>query len=198
MFEAVFQSFEKLISEFSWRRLVFLVILLLMVATAIWLWESNTGQMRLTRIERTISILNSIKDLQEHPVMKSDSTLQSTLSALKDDLKKFTERKSQPPFWSLINITWQKAFAGGFLWLLFSLIYFSSLRTKKQSDFHALIGCLFLAVVFGCIGALLPDFIFPWLNFIAYPVANFILVVALSLWWQARKKDRIASQSNEG
>lgn len=110
MFDAIFQSFEKLISEFSWRRLVFLLLLVVMAITSIWLWENNTGQMRLTRIERTVSILNSVRDLQEHPVIRSDPALQSTLTALKEDLKEFTQRRSEAP---IIGAAWRKALAGG-------------------------------------------------------------------------------------
>ncbi len=192
MLESIFQSFEKLISEFSWRRLVFLVLLLVITVAAIWLWENSTGQMRLTRIERTILILNSIKDLQEHPVVKSDPILRSTLLAVKEDLKEFTERRSETP---ILDARWRKAFAGGAPWLLFSLLYLPAFRTKEREELNALIGCLTLSVIFGVIGAWLPDFSYPWVNFIGYPVANFILIVAFALWWQARKRAHVASHS---
>src|SRR6266446_3441726 len=146
MLESIFQSFEKLISEFSWRRLVFLVLLLVITVAAIWLWENSTGQMRLTRIERTILILNSIKDLQEHPVVKSDPILRSTLLAVKEDLKEFTERRSETP---ILDARWRKAFAGGAPWLLFSLLYLPAFRTKEREELNALIGCLTLSVIFG-------------------------------------------------
>ncbi|SRR6266581_3336164 len=187
MFEAIFQSFEKLISEFSWRRLAFLVLLLVMAVTSVWLWENYTGQMRLTRIERTTAILNSLKDLQEHPVIKRDPALQSTLSALKEDLKQLTERRLEIP---LLSAAWRKAFAGGAPWLLFSLLLLPALRTRKREDLNALIACLVFSVAFGAIGAWLPDFPYPWMNFVGYPASNFIVIVAIAMWWQARKQAR--------
>lgn len=195
MFESVFQSFEKLISEFSWRRLVFLVMFLVMAASIVWLWENNTGQMRLTRIERTIAILNSIKDIQDHPVMKSDPALNRILSSLKDDLKEFSEHNAQPVF---LGAKWRKAFAGGAIWLLFSLLYLPALRTRENNELQALIGCLIMAVFFGVIGVWLPDFAYPWLNFILYPVTNFIIIMAIAFLWQARKRARIKKQSGAG
>lgn len=190
MFESVFQSFEKLIIEFSWRRLVFLLLLLSLAGTCIWLWENNTGQMRLTRIERTIGILNSIKDLQENQVIKSDPSLQSTLSALKEDLKEFTERKSEAP---VLSAAWRKAIAGAAPWLLFSLLFLRA-WSGKEDEVAGFVGCVILVFACGAIGAWLPDFAYPWMNYIGFPAANFLVVMAGALWWQVRQR-RITSRS---
>lgn len=190
MFEPVFQSFEKLISEFSWRRLVFLLSLLILAGICVWLWENNTGQMRLTRIERTIAILGAMKDLQDHQVIKSDPTLQNTLAAVKEDLREFTERKSEVP---VLGTAWRKAIAGGAPWLLFALLFLPALKTGKQDELNGLLGCVILVVVFGAIGAWLPDFPYAWMNYIGYPIANFILVIAFAMWWQVRQRARISS-----
>lgn len=192
MFDSVFQSFEKLISEFSWRRLVFLLSLLLLAGTCVWLWENNTGQMRLTRIERTIAILSSIKDLQEHQVIKADPSLQSTLAALKEDLKEFTERKSETP---ILGTAWRKALAGAAPWLLFTLLFLPALKTGKVDDLNGLLGCVILAVALGAIGAWLPDFPYAWMNYIGYPAVNFVIIMAIALWWQKRQRARITSRS---
>lgn len=192
MFESVFQSFEKLISEFSWRRLVFLALLLVLAIVAIWLWENNTGQMRLTRFERTVAILNSLKDLQGNPAIENDPVLKSTLVALKQDLKEFTVRKSEVP---TLGIGWRKGFAGGAAWLLVSFAFFPALRTGDRSELNGLIGCLVLAMIFGVIGAWLPDAPYAWINYVAYPLGNFFVFVVIAMWWQARQRARITFRS---
>ena len=192
MLDSVFQSFEKLVSEFSWRRLVFLLSLLVLAGICVWLWESNTGQMRLTRIERTVIILKSLKDLQEDQSIKTDPVLLATVSALKDDLKTFTERKSEIP---VLGPAWGKALSGGAPWLLLSLLFVSAIKTRKEDDLKGLLGCVIVAVAFGAIGAWLPDFPYPWMNYVGYPVANFVVVMATILWWQARRLARTTSRS---
>lgn len=193
MFEPVFQSFEKLIIEFSWRRLVFLLLLLTLAGVCIWIWESNTGQMRLTRIEKTISILSSIKELQENKTIQSDPTLSAVLISLKDELRAFTEKKSEAP---IITPFLSKALAGSSPWLLFAFFFLATTKARKEEDIMGLIGCIFLASGFGAIGGWLPDFPYPWINYIGFPIATFVLIIALTLWWQSRQRARMNSGSS--
>lgn len=192
MLDSVFQSFEKLISEFSWRRLAFLLLLLALAGACVWLWENNTGQMRLTRIAKTVAILSSIKELQENQTIKSDPILSATLTSLKDDLKSFTERKSEIPS---LGPALEKGLAGAAPWLLFCLLFLATLKTRKEDELMGLIGSLILAVGFGAIGAWLPDFSYPWINYVGFPIASFLVIVVVALWWQARQRARITSRS---
>jgi hypothetical protein len=61
-------------------------------------------------------------------------------------------------------------------------------NTPKQAIF----GTLLAAVPFTIIGALLPDFSYPWLNYFAYSVGHFFLIVTLVTIWQKKTALTIA------
>ncbi|MBI5117446.1 hypothetical protein HZA56_13295 [Candidatus Poribacteria bacterium] len=185
MFDRLFESFEKLISEFSWRRLVFSIALLLIIVVVLWGFESYTGYGRLSRIERAAALLNSIQALQSNPTIQQDANLSATLGALKHDLRNFTERRVEV---LTLGVEWLKALAGAAPWLLFSLLYLPAIRAGNRSDLHGLIGALILAALFGAIGAWLPDFAYSWINYAGYPIASFAAVIVIVMWWQSRKR----------
>lgn len=185
MFDRLFDSFEKLIDEFSWRRLVFLFALLLMIVIVVWGFESYTGYGRLSRIERVATLLNSIQSLQSNPTIQQDPNLSATLAALKRDLKDFTERRVEAP---IIGNGWLKALAGAGPWLLFSLLFFPKIRTGDRSELNGLIGAWVFAGIFGAIGAWLPDFTYSWMNYVGYPISSFAVVMAGIMGWQSRKR----------
>lgn len=185
MFDRLFDSFEKLIDEFSWRRLVFLFALLLIIVIVVWGFESYTGYWRLSRIERVATLLNSIQALQSNPAIQQDPNLSATLAALKRDIKDFTERRVEPP---IIGSGWLKALAGASLWLLFSLLFFPKIRTGDRSELNGLIGAWVFAAIFGAIGAWLPDFAYPWINYVGYPIVSFATVIVAVMWLQSKKR----------
>ncbi len=146
MINRFFDSFEKLIDEFSWRRLFFFIVLLLTLVSVFWGFENYTGYGRLSRIERVATLLNSMQELQSKHTIEQDANLSAILNSLKRDLRDFSEKRDTS---LTIGSGWLKALTGASPWLLFSLLYLPKIRAGDRSDLHGLIGALVVAGFFG-------------------------------------------------
>ena len=63
--DRLIQFFEKLITEFTWRRLIFILLLLFLAVAGTAFFESYTGYFRLGRIEKTTELLTKLTELSE-------------------------------------------------------------------------------------------------------------------------------------
>lgn len=82
MLEPVFSFFEKLVTEFSWRRFGFLFGVLVLVTIGAWIYESYTGNFRLARIQKSIQLLRELATLSENKGVKEDEKLTAIYQGL--------------------------------------------------------------------------------------------------------------------
>jgi hypothetical protein len=64
-------------------------------------------------------------------------------------------------------------------WLSFSLSFVRGIWNKEADSGLALTACLLFGGVFGGIGIVIPELIWPWLNFVIYPIGHFLLFLGL-------------------
>ena len=190
MLESLFQSIEKLISEFSWLRLLSFFVLFLLIFGSILIFENYTGHFQLSRIEKTAAILQSIQEIHTNQKDQDDAELSVAIAALKKEIRKFTSKQAKI---TIHSQEWLKALTGASLWLLFTLFFLLRLRNRDKSDrsgpLICAVFCIFLSVMFGSIGLLLPNFDSQWMNYLLYPIAQFFLVVIVFiLWWSSKKE----------
>lgn len=181
MLEPIFQFFEKLIDQFSWRRLIFAGSLILGTLLCVVAFESYTGKFRLQRIDRVITLVEHANRLGPLLDARSRSNLGIALSNATAELAAFTENSTTP---FSLNPGVLKGIAAFAPWalLLILLPIFSPGGNKS-----AFAGILLLAIPFAIIGGFLPDSRYSWVNYILYPAAHFAIIVFLITYWHQRK-----------
>ena len=182
MLEPIFQFFEKLIDQFSWRRLIFAGSLVLGTILCIVAFESYTGKFRLQRIDRVITLVEHANRLEPLLDAHSRTNLSTTLSNATSELAAFTENRTTP---FSLNPRILKGLAAFTPWaLLLILLPIVSPGGNKS----AFAGILIIAIPFAFIGGCLPDSRYSWINYILYPAGHFAIIVFLITYWHKHKK----------
>ena len=88
--EALFQFFEKLVTQFSWRRLGMALTLLAIIFVGFTVYESYTAAFRLGRIERTARVLEALVRLEANETLYQNPALTEAHRELVDRLALLT------------------------------------------------------------------------------------------------------------
>lgn len=180
MLEPVFTFFDKLIDQFSWRRLIVALLLAALFALCVVTYEAYTGAFRLQRLERVLSLVEHMQRIAPQAGVK-DNLDAVTLSA-SQELLDFSATDSTAfsiPSSILKGIA---ALAPWFLVLLLILV------APGGGTASAIGGMIVVATPAIILGALLPDFRYPWINYILYPICQVLVLVSGVLLWQRRKR----------
>jgi hypothetical protein len=191
--EPIVEAFNRLLSDFTWRRLIALVMFTAYVALFFIVYEATTAQFRLARIEHAANI---VARLQEIEAKHLDPT--STLGAVHSDLINRLREVSNPSAVSL------PAYAGFYIflaaaapWLLMMSMAISNIRKKKPDAWWGFAGVVMLAILAGFTGLIIPTFLWPWGNLVVYPIVLFIVFVVSAGMWQNQKEKLLGSPSDK-
>jgi hypothetical protein len=194
MLEPIVSFFEKLIDNFSWRRLTFLLVTLSLAATAAWIYESYTQTFRLAKIERQISLLEKLASLDANKSVSAQPALKRSYAALQSQLLSTTSESED----EYELLPWaKKMLATAVAWCVFSLFLLfipDSYSTVKSAPGAMLFGILAVAVPFIVIAAAIPSFEPAWLNYTLYPIGHLVALIFLVLAWQRRKQRQLATK----
>jgi len=182
MLEPIFQFFEKLIDQFSWRRLIFASTLVLGTILCVVAFESYTGKFRLQRIDRVITLVEHANRLGPLLNTSSRGNLAIALSSATAELAAFTENDTTP---FSLDPKILKGLAALAPWALFMVLL---PIVSPGGNKSAVAGILIVAIPFAIIGGFLPDSRYSWLNYILYPIAHFAIIVFLITYFHQRKK----------
>jgi hypothetical protein len=189
MLEPAFQTLEKLFLEFSWRRLI-LVIFVIALATGVFIGlEKYTAYFQLARLEKATRILERLHQLKADANLANEEDLQNIHSKLVSDLNVAI---SDSRFSLPIDYRLWKFLTAALPWLLFSLIYFARMRKEKQGTTAGVVAAILFGIVFGGLGLLIPEVLWPWLNLVIYPLGHFSLIM---LAFMAAGKEEQRKQS---
>ncbi len=181
MVEPIVLFFEKLITQFSWARLLFIIVVsFMLISSAIW-FESYTGHFRLNRIEKSTVLLDKLTSMSDKIRNVDNKTLTKTFDAITKDLEEYSNHESTP---FNIDESVLKGIAAAIPWALFVSVY---LITNGGSRRIVLSGVIFVATPFILLGAFLPTFEKQWVNYFAYPFGHFFAVFFLIILSQSRK-----------
>ena len=190
MLEPVVNFFDKLVDQFTWRRLFLLAVLLVIAASSIWGYEQYTQKFKLTRIEKQILLLERISSLGNNKAIRESSTLTALKSRIEIQLKETPEIETAE---YEIELWAKKSLAAAAGWIIFGIcIAFipNSYTSTQPATTSVISGMLVFASPFIAAAAWLPTN--PWLNYAIYPIGHiFLLVFAmlfLGLW--AKRKNR--------
>jgi len=191
MLEPVIQFFERLISDFSWRRLFLLAAVLGLAIATLWAYESYTAALHLARTEKELTLLERLVALGEKPAVTTDPKLSSIYQNLQAQLSESTAISTEP---LLLSPEATKALAAASAWFVLAILVILAGRSRNVPAFTSAtaVGMLVLATPFVVLAAFLPTFKAAWVNYFLYPVGHVALVVAAILLWQRRSKKRAA------
>lgn len=183
MISPIIEFFEKLITQFSWRRLFFIIIISFIAGGSLIIYESYTGYFRLSRIERSTKLLNDLQRLSHDISNNKDDNIRKIYKGISDDLNAYVNHRGITPF-SLP--TWLlKALSAATLWILITFLF---LLSKGEDNKKAALGTLVASIPCIGIGIMLPDFSNPLWNHVGYPILSFtVVLVFLALIMQKKK-----------
>jgi hypothetical protein len=181
MLEPIVGFFDKLIDQFTWRRLVFLAVLIAVSSGGLWVFEAYTQSFKLGRIERQIAILEKLALVSGRPDVRGSSELR----ALSDSLTKQLRETDITVPASYELLPWaKKALAASTAWLVFGLFVVltpnSYTRTRPETA-SVVAGMSVVASPFIALATALPTV--PWVNYALYPIGHIVLLGLFLAWF---------------
>lgn len=183
MLQPLFDFVEKFATDFSWKRLVIFISLVLIVGAIFFLYEAQTATNQLSKYERTVVILEKLESLNRNN-NEENEVIKNIYSGLTD----ITEPSMSPGnFTTSIPVEIKQALLGASPWLLFCLFFIPS-YFKGNKDAPSIIGgTLLLAFFMGLGGYFIPTHWSPWIAFGIYPFGVNLLIFLLFAWLGNRK-----------
>lgn len=177
MLEPIVAFFDKLIDQFTWRRLVFLAILLVVATGGLSAFEVYTQSFKLARIEKQVALLEKLASSTSKPEVKENPELQALSSSLIAQLR--GTDVSLPITYELLPWA-KKALATAAAWFVFGLFILlvpnDYTRTKPETA-SVFAGMTVVASPFIALSTAVPDQ--PWLNYAIYPIGHIFLLIFL-------------------
>lgn len=181
MLSPIFEFFEKLIEQFTWKRLLLTFSILATIGLCLIIFESYTGHFKLSRIHNTIDVLQKSTSLPDYITEESKRELANIFKSVTEELEGFSDGSSTA---FSLHPSVLKGLAAFAPWLFLMLLLFMS---GTEGGREAAIGIVMLSVPFSIVGAILPDFSRSWINYLAYPILHCALLVAVVMLWHKRK-----------
>jgi hypothetical protein len=188
MLEPIVAFFDKLIDQFTWRRLVFLAAVLVVASLSLWAFESYTQNFKLARIERQVELLEKLATVSANPAVRASPELAAISTSLTKQLQ--NTDITLPASYELLPWA-KKALATSAAWLVFGLFILlipnTYTRTKPETA-SVFAGMTVVASPFVALSTLLPTN--AWLNYAIYPIGHIFLFGILMLMvgrYMARK-----------
>lgn len=179
MFEPIVGFFDKLIDQFTWRRLVFLTVVLVVAGFGLSAFEIYTQSFKLARIEKQVALLEKLASSTSRPEVKANSELQALASSLITQLR--GSDVSLPVSYELLPWA-KKALATAAAWFVFGLFILlipnNYTRTTPETA-SVFAGMTVVASPFIALSTALPTS--PWLNYALYPIGHIFLLIFILL-----------------
>lgn len=186
MIESIFQFFEKLFTEFSLKRIAFVLGFIIVIIFIAWMFESYTGSYKLNRIERSVEILKELSLLSNDETIKKDKELTQIYNNLENELYTFL-RNNELRFYISSDI-W-KIITSSLPWLILAIFFLPDLLKGKEGSDNTIIGLVVFAIPFIVVGYFIPTFQKRWINYFLYPWGSFLLLVVVVLIWKRIKRN---------
>ena len=176
MMQQLFDSFENLFLNFSFRRLIFWLSVVAVIGVGLYYGERATNYLHLRRIEKKIQLLKELDALDKNGLAKSNQ-----LGPIYNDL--VADLAAQKPYMPVLNVDFSGRRIGGFFigtslaWILFLVAVFGSIFGNLNIATKAASMMVLWGIIFGIIGALFTASIKTALILTFVQVLAFIIVV---------------------
>lgn len=184
MLQPIFDFVEKFATDFSWKRLIISISLVILIGLVFFLYEAQTSTYELSKYERTVVILEKINLLSQD----SDQE-KNVINNIYSGLTEITEPSSyQTNLSANLPIEIRQALLAASPWLLFCLFFVPGYLKGNNSDAPSIVGgTLALAFIMGLGGYFIPQDWSAWIAFGLYPFGGNLLILVLLAWIGNRK-----------
>jgi hypothetical protein len=180
MLEPVFRTVEQLVLEFSWKRVLHVLLILMLALAILGALEWYTSYLQLMRIARSAEILATLQEIQSRG-LASQSELDQTYRTLMAELEASTYSRTlswrvpEAPTIRDFRPLWKFSAGAAPMWLI-GLFTSFFIETRREAVV-TMAAMLLVGLFFGGIGLILPTVAWPWVNLVAYPI-GYVLVLA--------------------
>jgi len=186
MISSIVDAFKDLVLNFSWKRIIHILVLISIVFIVLMLVEWQTCFFKLSKIERISGLMKEIESI--------DSCRGGGIADLRDVCFQIIEQlkeKVKPRPVNFFLGTSPKKFLFGLLpWLIFCLFFIPSILRREINSLYGAFGALVVGSLVSLAYTLIP-LRYSWINYFAIPWAGFILIVCLILNYQNKKQKKI-------
>jgi hypothetical protein len=179
---SVVQFFEKLITDFSWRRLGFVAGLIVLVGSTLVVYEYYTQTLKLNRLNQETALLERVAALDRSLKGDADENLTASVESLKARLRHVGRQESGG---TLIPNALLKALYTAIPWVMMSILIIVSPGSGASA---AILGMALFAIPLAVLNVNLPDFQPNWINRWLVPWGEAVFVILAILAWQKRGK----------
>jgi len=186
--DQIVQFFDKLVTEFTWKRLAFIACLFMIALSCVAIFELYTNHFRFSRIERGVTILDQFNTHATENAEQHRETVRQIEQTLLKDLEGAVSGYPKSiwlPSWLI------KVFAAVVPWIAIGI---AILFTDKADAWRAIGGVALCAIPSVMIAILLPDFQNQWINYALYPFAYFVLLAVIVMFVIYRQAKALARQ----
>ncbi len=188
--ELIASLLKELDSRRKWIAIALFAILILALMSG---FEYFTGHFYYESLEKKVRLLKELQIISNAGIA-SNSDLYPIYRSAVEELSRPRELRIALPLEYLADpVTIGKAVSGALVWLV--ILIFGVASERKKGTFAGItvavaVVLLFIATLFGWIGSILPTVLNPWVNFIGFPLAQF-LVLALIFRKPSKPKDQV-------
>jgi hypothetical protein len=193
--QPIVDFFEKLISEFTWRRMLFVIIILVSGVAGLVLFEWYTASSALTRLEKELKILNQLAKSFQSNGIDVNPLLKDTYDEMAQELNNLAANHpvkfgASP---SLNFPEWFRKVLFTLLpWSLLSILLFLLAEATERGKTFG--GLIIISIPFILISIFIPtNLVF---NQFVYPWGSFALAVGL-IFWISKRNGAAKAISNE-
>lgn len=181
MFASIFNFLDKIITDFSWRRLITFITFFLIIGATIFIAESYTNYLALNKLEKEIMLLKEISQIKTK--IDNDSTLINIYEGLTKDLAHLVNRRSNFPS---INSYVLRFLVGSVPWILMTLAFIPGFK-RGDTQSNTIVGGIIFIIIFGGLGLLIPTSWGSTVHYIVYPIGSFLIVMSILMILQSKK-----------
>jgi hypothetical protein len=154
------EPFSHLIADFNFRRAMSLIAILSIVGTAAWTIDYYTDYSRISRLDRTVSLIERLDALDRRGTVGKDLT--ETRANIVKELTKLTAPPIQSPsapndFAAWFGRSWPKFVAGALPWFALSLFALPSVFKNEKHALTGFFGLQFFTLFFGFVATIIPS-----------------------------------------
>ena len=180
MLQPIFDFIENLANNFSWRKVVILITLLLTISGFWLLYESQTASNQLTKYEKSVALLEKLNTLN-----LDDPSSKKIIGNIYQGLELITKpNQYQTPIIDTISLELRQAIFAALPWLVITLLFVPATFRGEASSRDSALGTIFISLIIAIIGYFFPT---KW-GVGVYPIGANLLFLVIMAWWGNRIK----------
>jgi hypothetical protein len=176
---SLFTELIKFFSEFTWKKLFSIFVILVITFTIVTIYEFYTSAFRFSRLQKAADLLSKIEEIDSHGTNTNPELLRAKKALITQAVEAIDTKPITLDFvpstlkFSLDGV-W-KFLAGAALWFILALTQIIDINDKKKRP--AFFGMLMIACVTGFCGMFVPSIWWPWFHIFIFPWILLICIV---------------------